>query len=374
MKTPQQLLQQTLEVGECLLPDASPGGRTRVPDRARARSAGLGRAATRSTAPCPTGDSRRAMCWVISTACGYDCRAASVGIISSAWDRACELYAELTGGTADYGIAHAQRFGHARFGTAYPERRLCPAGARTGPSISSGTASAARRRGCSCSCSRTAAPRKCRRPRPQARRPRRCSPAAGPAGCTRWWPSPRRTTGRRFSTCSRTRRMRSRRCFSARRARSASRRSRACTTSGSTSSASAATRTSRSRRPRCACWRKTRSRRATTPLTTCVRAGARALNARIDTLPDAWYFSIPCCRTLPRLLTHDQKPDTAMTPLLWPFSTAMGRDGAAPCRRDWLPNDGLVNTDLRPLSRRRAARGLCARTDAGARRVAGAAG
>ena len=33
-------------------------------------------------------------------ACGYDCRAASVGIISSAWDRACELYAELTGGTA----------------------------------------------------------------------------------------------------------------------------------------------------------------------------------------------------------------------------------------------------------------------------------
>ena len=72
-------------------------------------------------------------------------------------------------------------------------------------------------------------------------------------------------------------------------------------------------------------------------------AGARALNARIETLPDTWYFSIPCCRTLPRLLTHDQKPDTAMTPLLWPFSTAMGRDGAGiPC--DWLPNDGLVNT------------------------------
>lgn len=69
----------------------------------------------------------------------------------------------------------------------------------------------------------------------------------------------------------------------------------------------------------------------------------RALNARIDTLPDAWYFSIPCCRTLPRLLTHDQKPDTAMTPLLWPFSTAMGRAGGA-VPSDWLPNDGLVNT------------------------------
>ena len=29
--------------------------------------------------------------------------------------------------------------------------------------------------------------------------------------------------------------------------------------------------------------------------------------------------------------------------LLWPFSTAMGRDGAG-MPRDWLPNDGLVNT------------------------------
>ena len=72
-------------------------------------------------------------------------------------------------------------------------------------------------------------------------------------------------------------------------------------------------------------------------------AGARVLNARIQTLPDTWYFSIPCCRTLPRLLTHDQKPDTAMTPLLWPFSAAMGRDSAG-VPRDWLPNDGLVNT------------------------------
>lgn len=113
-------------------------------------------------------------------------------------------------------------------------------------------------------------------------------------------------------------------------------------TSGSTSSASAATRTSRSARQRCACWRKTRSRRATAPLTTCA-APVRALNARIATLPDAWYFSIPCCRTLPRLLTHDQKPDTAMTPLLWPFSTAMGRAGGA-VPSGWLPNDGLVNT------------------------------
>ena len=32
-----------------------------------------------------------------------------------------------------------------------------------------------------------------------------------------------------------------------------------------------------------------------------------------------------------------------MTPLLWPFSTAMGRAGGA-VPADWLPNDGLVNT------------------------------
>ena len=51
---------------------------------------------------------------------GYETYAASVGPLSSAWDRACELYAALTGGRADYGIAHAQHFGHARFGTAYP--------------------------------------------------------------------------------------------------------------------------------------------------------------------------------------------------------------------------------------------------------------
>lgn len=54
MKTPQQLLQQTLEVGECLLPDASPGRPHAVPDRVRARSAGWARA-TRSTAPCLLG-------------------------------------------------------------------------------------------------------------------------------------------------------------------------------------------------------------------------------------------------------------------------------------------------------------------------------
>lgn len=50
---------------------------------------------------------------------GTQCYAASVGPVSSAWDRACELYAQLTGTTADYGIAHSAEFGHARFGISY---------------------------------------------------------------------------------------------------------------------------------------------------------------------------------------------------------------------------------------------------------------
>ena len=37
---------------------------------------------------------------------GYECYSASVGPMSSAWDRACELYAQLMGTTVDYGIAH----------------------------------------------------------------------------------------------------------------------------------------------------------------------------------------------------------------------------------------------------------------------------
>jgi triacylglycerol lipase len=50
---------------------------------------------------------------------GYDCYSASVGPVSSAWDRACELYAQLTGTTVDYGEAHSRKYGHKRFGRTY---------------------------------------------------------------------------------------------------------------------------------------------------------------------------------------------------------------------------------------------------------------
>ncbi len=56
---------------------------------------------------------------------GYDVYTASVGGASSAWDRACELYAQLTGTTVDYGKAHSEKYGHARFGRTYDEP-LCP--------------------------------------------------------------------------------------------------------------------------------------------------------------------------------------------------------------------------------------------------------
>ncbi|MEG2016441.1 MAG: lipase, partial [Oscillospiraceae bacterium] len=50
---------------------------------------------------------------------GFECYAPSVGPFSSAWDRACELYAQIFGGTVDYGVAHAKEHGHNRFGRTY---------------------------------------------------------------------------------------------------------------------------------------------------------------------------------------------------------------------------------------------------------------
>lgn len=55
---------------------------------------------------------------------GFECAAASVDLLGSAWDRACELYAQMTGTVVDYGAAHAAQYGHARFGTDYSEKPL----------------------------------------------------------------------------------------------------------------------------------------------------------------------------------------------------------------------------------------------------------
>ena len=50
---------------------------------------------------------------------GTECYAASVGPMSSAWDQACELYAQLTGTRVDYGEAHSKKHGHKRYGRTY---------------------------------------------------------------------------------------------------------------------------------------------------------------------------------------------------------------------------------------------------------------
>jgi triacylglycerol lipase len=51
---------------------------------------------------------------------GYETFTASMGPISSNWDRACELYTYLVGGVVDYGAVHSARYGHARYGRSYP--------------------------------------------------------------------------------------------------------------------------------------------------------------------------------------------------------------------------------------------------------------
>ena len=55
---------------------------------------------------------------------GFDCYAASVASSSSAWDRACELYAQLTGTVVDYGKAHSEECNHERYGADYTGRAL----------------------------------------------------------------------------------------------------------------------------------------------------------------------------------------------------------------------------------------------------------
>jgi triacylglycerol lipase len=50
---------------------------------------------------------------------GYKTFTASVGPLSSNWDRAVELYYNIVGGRVDYGAAHALKHGHNRYGETY---------------------------------------------------------------------------------------------------------------------------------------------------------------------------------------------------------------------------------------------------------------
>ena len=51
----------------------------------------------------------------------YESYAASVGPVSSNWDRVCELYAQITGTRVDYGAAHSAKYHHSRYGRTYSE-------------------------------------------------------------------------------------------------------------------------------------------------------------------------------------------------------------------------------------------------------------
>ena len=55
---------------------------------------------------------------------GLDCHSATMSPENSAWDRACELYAQLTGTRTDYGAAHSERCHHARYGRDFTGKAL----------------------------------------------------------------------------------------------------------------------------------------------------------------------------------------------------------------------------------------------------------
>ena len=100
---------------------------------------------------------------------GYDCHAASVGPLSSAWDRACELYAQLAGTVVDYGAAHSAEHHHERYGRSFVGKTLIDTFGKTDKNgniikiISSATRSAAQRRDFSPIFSLTARPKRSRR-------------------------------------------------------------------------------------------------------------------------------------------------------------------------------------------------------------------
>ena len=55
---------------------------------------------------------------------GVEAYATNPGPFNSAWDRACEVYASLTGGVVDYGKAHSEKHNHVRYGFSYEGRAL----------------------------------------------------------------------------------------------------------------------------------------------------------------------------------------------------------------------------------------------------------
>ncbi|KAJ3411437.1 hypothetical protein HDV05_002172 [Chytridiales sp. JEL 0842] len=57
---------------------------------------------------------------------GYRVFVADLGPVSSNWERACELYAQIKGTRVDYGLARSQKYGHKRFGRDYTGKGFYP--------------------------------------------------------------------------------------------------------------------------------------------------------------------------------------------------------------------------------------------------------
>jgi len=55
---------------------------------------------------------------------GTECYTPTFGTLSGIWDRACELYAQIKGGTVDYGKAHSEKYGTKRYGKTF--KGFCP--------------------------------------------------------------------------------------------------------------------------------------------------------------------------------------------------------------------------------------------------------
>ena len=349
MKDPEALLRSVLDVGECILPGGRrPGAPARWPS---VFVHGLlcwgGNDALNRIVPywgLASGDVLRFL-----NEGGYECCAASVGPISSAWDRACELYAQLTGTTVDYGAAHARRFGHDRFGVTYPEPLVPGWGADRKINLIGHSFGAATSRlllellanGCA----------------EEVQEAKRIGAEPSPlftGGKAGWVHSITALAAPHNGST-----------FTAAQPDATSALADVVSTAAMALGISAFKGVYDFQLDQFGIVRDPEETLAEAVLRMLMTRrlprgdnafddlsvdGALALNARIAMQPGVYYFSEPGCRTVQSLVSYDHKPGLGMTPLLRPFASAMGRyygavtPGGVPIDRTWLPNDGLVNT------------------------------
>ena len=349
MKDPEALLRSVLDVGECILPGGRrPGAPARWPSVFVHGLLGWGgNDALNRIVPywgLASGDVLRFL-----NEGGYECCAASVGPISSAWDRACELYAQLTGTTVDYGAAHARRFGHDRFGVTYPEPLVPGWGADRKINLIGHSFGAATSRlllellanGCA----------------EEVQEAKRIGAEPSPlftGGKAGWVHSITALAAPHNGST-----------FTAAQPDATSALADVVSTAAMALGISAFKGVYDFQLDQFGIVRDPEETLTEAVLRMLVTRrlprgdnafddlsvdGALALNARIAMQPGVYYFSEPGCRTVQSLVSYDHKPGLGMTPLLRPFASAMGRyygavtPGGVPIDRTWLPNDGLVNT------------------------------